>query len=278
MKSVVREPLVHFLLLGALLFLWFEWQGGSGGPGSSQIAITRGLIDHLASGFSRTWQRPPTDAEVKGLIDDYVREELATREALAMGLDRDDTIIRRRLRQKFEFLVEDAAESSPPTDEELRAWVEGHPDSFRIEPQVSFRQIYLSADRRHASASADAEKLLATLQTGGPGVATADMGDPSMLPAEQPLVPLSDVARSFGDAFAQKLAAIEPGQWTGPVESPYGVHLVLVRERVAGSAPEFSTIRPLVEREFLTERRKAAIEGLYARLLEKYTVAIESPR
>ena len=120
MKSVLREPLVHFLALGALLFLFFEWRGGSG-PGSSRIAITPGLIEHLTSGFARTWQRPPTDAEIKGLIDDYVKEEIATREALGMGLDRDDTIIRRRLRQKLEFLVEDAVSSSAPTDAELQA-------------------------------------------------------------------------------------------------------------------------------------------------------------
>ena len=107
MKALLREPLVHFLLLGGLLFLFFEWRG-SGGPTSSRIVITPGLVEHLASGFGRTWQRPPTDAELKGLIDDYVKEEIATREAVGMGLDRDDTIIRRRLRQKLEFLVEDA--------------------------------------------------------------------------------------------------------------------------------------------------------------------------
>src|SRR3972149_5681562 len=115
MKSVHREPLVHFLAMGALLFLFFEWRGGSG-PGSSRIAIAPGLVEHLASGFARTWQRPATDAELKGLIDDYVKEEIATREAVGMGLDRDDTIIRRRLRQKLEFLVEDAASSSPPPE------------------------------------------------------------------------------------------------------------------------------------------------------------------
>ena len=276
-KRLLREPLVHFLLLGALLFLYFEWRG-SGGPTSSRIVITPGLVEHLASGFGRTWQRPPTDAELKGLIDDYVKEEIATREAVGMGLDRDDTIIRRRLRQKLEFLVEDAASSAPPTDAELEAWLQKHPQSFRAEPQLAFRQVYVSPERRGASAGKDAEKLLARLRAKGKGATTDGLGDASMLPSEQPLVPLREVARSFGDDFAQELMKIEPGQWTGPVESPYGLHLVLVQERVAGAAPELAEVRPVVEREVLAERRKRDLDTLYERLLEKYTVTIEKPK
>jgi len=277
LKRLLREPLVHFLLLGGLLFLYFEWRG-SGGPTSSRIVITPGLVEHLASGFGRTWQRPPTDAELKGLIDDYVKEEIATREAVGMGLDRDDTIIRRRLRQKLEFLVEDASSAAPPTDAELEAWLGKHPQSFRAEPQLAFRQVYVSPERRGASAGKDAEKLLARLRAKGKDATTDGLGDASMLPSEQPLVPLREVARSFGDDFAQQLLKIEPGQWTGPVESPYGLHLVLVQERVAAAAPELAEIRPVVEREVLAERRKRDLDTLYERLLERYTVTIEKPK
>lgn len=277
MKSILREPLVHFLLLGGLLFLYFEWRG-SGGPTSSRIVITPGLVEHLASGFGRTWQRPPTDAELKGLIDDYVKEEIATREAVGMGLDRDDTIIRRRLRQKLEFLVEDASSSSPPTDAELTAWLDTHPQSFRAEPQLAFRQVYVSPERRGASAGKDAEKLLARLRAKGKDARSEGLGDASMLPTEQPLSPLREVERSFGNDFAQEVMKIEPGEWTGPVESPYGLHLVLVQERVAGAAPELAEIRPVVEREVLAERRKRDLDTLYERLLEKYTVTIEKPK
>ncbi len=276
MKAALREPLVHFLALGALLFLFFAWRGGSG-PGSSRIDITPGLIEHLASGFARTWQRPPTDAELKGLIDDYVKEEIATREAVGLGLDRDDTIIRRRLRQKLEFLVEDAA-SSAPTDAELQAWLEKHPDSFRAEPQVALRQVYVSPERRGASARPDAESILARLRAGGKGVATDRLGDASMLPTELPLGPLREVGRAFGETFAQDLMKIELGQWTGPVESPYGLHLVLVSQRVVGAPPELADVRPMVERELLAERRKKELDGLYERLLQKYTVTIEKPK
>ena len=277
MKALLREPLVHFLLLGGLLFLFFEWRG-SGGPTSSRIAITPGLVEHLASGFGRTWQRPPTDAELKGLIDDYVKEEIATREAVGMGLDRDDTIIRRRLRQKLEFLAEDAASAAPATDAELRAWLDKHPESFRAEPRLAFRQVYVSPERRGASAGSDAETLLARLRAKGRDATTDGLGDPSMLPAELPLGPRRDVSRTFGEAFAEELMKLEPGQWTGPVESPYGLHLVLVQERVAGTAPELADIRPLVEREVLAERRKRDLDALYERFLQKYTVTIEMPK
>jgi len=277
-KRLLHEPLVLFLLLGGLLFLYFEWRGGSGGPTSNRILITPGLVEHLATSFARTWQRPATDAELKGLVDDYVKEEIATREAVRMGLDRDDTVIRRRLRQKLEFLIEDAAASSSPTDAELQAWMDKHPAAFRAEPEVAFRQVYVSPDRRGDAARADAERLLARLRERGPEVSISDLGDPSMLPAEQPLEPLREVARLFGEEFAKDLLAIEPGQWTGPVESPYGLHLVLVRERVAAAPSALAEIRPLVEREVLAEKRRTELQALYEQLLEKYTVDIEMPK
>jgi hypothetical protein len=278
MKPLLREPLVHFLLLGALLFVYFEWKGGGSGPGSTRIAITPGLVQHLASGFGKTWQRPPTDAELKGLIDDYVKEEIATREATAMGLDRDDTIIRRRLRQKMEFLVEDAVDQTSPTDAELQAWLDKHPKTFRAESRVAMRQIYVSPEKHGAVAHAEADRLLARLRAAGPDARTGALGDASMLPREVPMGPLSEVARSFGAEFAAKIDATPPGQWTGPVESPYGLHLVLVTERVAASRPVLGEVRPLVERELMAERRQAQLRALYERLLTKYTVTIEMPK
>ena len=277
LRKLLREPLVHFLALGALFFAFFEWRGGGSGPGSTRIVITPGLVQHLASGFAKTWQRPPTDAELKGLVDDHVKEEIAVREASAMGLDRDDQIIRRRLRQKMEFLVEDAVDQLPPTDEELQAWLDAHPEVFRAEQRVAMRQVYFNPERRGTTARADAEKLLARLRAGGAGAGGDSLGDPSMLPAELPLGPLSEVARAFGTEFAAKVDAIAPGQWAGPLESPYGLHLVLVSERVEPVRPALADVRPLVEREFTAERRTAQLQALYERLLEKYRVSIEMP-
>jgi len=278
LKRLLREPLVQFLLLGALLFVYFEWKGGGSGTGSTRISITPGLVEHLASGFARTWQRPPTDVELKGLIDEHVKEEIATREATAMGLDQDDTIIRRRLRQKMEFLVEDAVDQVPPTDAELQAWLEKHPETFRAESRVALRQVYVNPERRGASARGDAEKLLARLRAAGKDAGIDSLGDPSMLPRELPLGPLSEVTRAFGSEFAGRVDALPPGEWTGPVESPYGLHLVLVSERVAAAGPSLADVRPVVEREVVAERRRTQLQALYERLLAKYTVTIEMPK
>lgn len=275
MRNVLREPLLHFIVLGLLLFLFFEWRGG--GPGSSRIVVTPGQIAHLASGFARTSQRPPSEEELKGLIDDYVKEEIATREAVASGLDRDDAIIRRRLRQKLEFLVEDAVDPSPPAEADLQRWLDAHPDAFRAEPQIALRQVFLSRERRAAGAPQDAERLLARLRAAGPEADTSRLGDPTTLPAELRLGAVREVSLTFGDAFARAIEPLAPGQWSGPVESTYGLHLVLVRERVPASRPDLAAIRPQVERELITERRGRALDALYQRLLTKYSVTIERP-
>ena len=277
LRSALREPLVHFLAIGLLMFLYYDRRGGSG-PGSTRITITPGVVQHLASGFARTWQRPPTAAELKALVDEHVKEEIATREAAGMGLDEDDAIVRRRLRQKLEFLIEDEVEQVPPKDAELERWLAAHPEAFAAEPRLAVRQVYLSPERRGASARADAEALLARLRATGPAAKTDGLGDPTMLPKELPLGPLAEAIRAFGSEFAATLDALVPGEWSGPLESPYGLHLVLVTERVAAARPSLQDIRPLVEREVQAERRKAHLQALYERLLLKYTVSIEMPK
>jgi hypothetical protein len=277
LRTLLREPLVHFLLIGAALFLFFSWTGGSGGPDSSRIVIGPGQVQHLVTGFSRTWRRPPTQAELKGLLDDYVREEIATREARTMGLDKGDTVIRRRLRQKLEFLVEDAAEAVPPTEAELREWLETHPETYQQEPQVAFRQVFLSPDRRGHRIESDAAALLETLEAAGPGADVESLGDSIMLPSDFELAPLTMASRTFGNDFAANLADLEPGRWTGPIRSGYGLHLVYVRERIEGRNPELADVRDAVARDLLTTRRKDQLESMYEQLLERYDVVIDMP-
>jgi hypothetical protein len=273
----LREPLVHFLLIGAALFGFFRWTGGSGGPDSGRIVIGPGQVEHLAVGFARTWRRPPTQQELKGLIDDFVREEMATREARSMGLDREDTVIRRRLRQKLEFLVEDAAEAVPPTDAELQAWLDAHPEDYHRDPQVAFRQVFLSPDRRGDGVDADARELLQRLEPQGASADIARLGDSIMLPAEFDLAPLTLASRMFGNEFASGLAGLEAGRWAGPIPSGYGLHLVFVTERIEGRAPELEDVRDAVARDLLTRRRKEQLESMYERLLERYDVVIDMP-
>lgn len=276
LRALFREPLVHFLALGAVLFGLVQWRGRPGGAGSDRIAVGRGQIEALVAGFTRTWQRPPTEGELKGLIDEYVREELAYREAVGMGLDRGDRIIRRRLRQKLEFLVEDVVDAVPPTDSALQAWLDSHADTYRTDPEVAIRQVYYSVDRRGGGVASEARATLVQLERSGPNAPIDELGDGTMfLPQELPLASRGEVARLFGEAFADTLLGLEVGRWTGPIESAYGLHLVLVRERREGRLPALGEIRPLVERDLMAAQRTAQVEQMYERLLERYRVDIE---
>ena len=272
----LREPLLHFLLLGVLLFALFQWLGGDSGPQSSRITVSQARVQQLATAFTKVWQRPPTEAELKGLVDDYVREEIAYREAVAMGLDRDDTIIRRRLRQKLEFLVEDAASATPPTEAELQAFLDAHPDQFSVQPQVSFRHVYVDPSAG-GDARTRAQDLLRRLQDAGPEARIDDVGDPIMLDPEVPLLRQDEVARLFGAEFAAQVATLPPGRWEGPVQSGYGLHLVMLRESVTGRAAALEEVRREVERELLGQRRREQLAAMYDELLGKYSVTIEGP-
>lgn len=272
MRHLLREPLLHFLLLGLALFAFFEWRGGGG---AGRVVVTSGQLQHLAAGYARTFQREPTEEELKGLVDEHVKEELAVREAVAQGLDRDDPILRKRLRQKLEFLAEDTVEQAPPGEADLQAWLAAHPDALRGEPRLALRQIFLSSTTPGATAAA--ERLLARLRAAGPEADTSGFGDPSALPRELPLGPAREVALTFGEGFAQALEGAPTGAWAGPIASTYGLHLVLVRDRSGGGAPSLAEARPLVLREVIAERRRLALEAMYQRLLDRTTVVIERP-
>ena len=277
LRSLVREPLVQFLAIGGLLFLLFEWRGRSP-AGSNRIVVTPALVEGLAAGFARVWERRPSDAELKQLVDDYVKEEVAAREATAIGLGKDDAVIRGRLRQKLELAVVSAADGAAPGDDELQAWLDTHPAAFRAEPRISFRQVYLSRERRGADARRHAETLLRRLRAAGPDAATRGLGDSTLLPAEQALAPLGETARAFGEDFARAAFAFEPGAWSGPVESAYGLHLVLVGEKTEARTPSLAEVRPQVEQELRNERKRRQLQAFYDRLLRSYSVTIEMPR
>ena len=251
--------------------------GDRGSARTGQIVVTPGHLDHLTVSFTRTWQRPPTAQELAGLIDDYIRDEVWYREAVAMGLDRDDTIVRRRLRQKLEFLTEETAETVAPSDAELQTFLQQHPDAFRVELRLAFQHVYLSRSRRGDAIDGEARQLLAQLSSGAAATDTTALGDPFLLPPEFALSSRSEIARLFGEAFATQLQSLEPGRWAGPIESGYGLHLVFVRERIEGRVPALAEVREAVQREWLAARRKAVNEQFYQRLRARYTVVVEPP-
>ena len=277
MKSLLREPLVHFLLIGGALFLVFGLFNNPAGPESNRIVITPGQIEFLKANFTRTWQRSPTEQELQGLISSHVREEIFYREALALGLDRDDGIIRRRLKQKLEFMSDDLAGVATPSDEQLVTFLESHPERFRIEPQVAFRHIFLDIDQRGNAALEEADLLLSELSDAGNATDPDTLGDNLMLPQSFKLSPRSEIARLFGESFSIEIMKIEPGQWAGPIRSGYGLHLVLVSEQVEGRIPELDEVRKVVEQEWSAAHRKELKESIYNKFREKYTVVFEQP-
>lgn len=271
MRWILREPLAHFLAIGALMFaVYAVVSNRNRDPGT--IVVGPGQIDMMTAVFERTWQRAPTPDEVKGLIDGYVREEVFYREGVAMGLDRDDPLIRRRVRQKLEFLAESMHGIPEPSDAALQAYLDGHRERFASPVLVTFRQVYLGT-----AANKDTRRLLAQLNKLGDSDAAANMGRTTQLDARMNLAPSTDIARAFGQQFAQTLAAIPLGAWRGPLASDYGLHLVRVSERVDRRTPMVGEVRELVKRDWLRDELAAANEKYYQALRARYAVRIENP-
>lgn len=272
LKRLLREPLVHFLLLGGVLFLIF----GRGEPDRSrdnrQIVVSGPAIDRLVASFALTWHRPPDAHELQAQIDDYIREEVLYRTAVKLGLDKDDMIIRRRLRQKMEFTFEDTV--APPQEAELRAYLGAHADKFRSQPLISFRQVFISRSRG-GTAETDAGRILTQLASATPGA--SDQGDSLLLGEGFNQTTLDRIGALFGDEFAGALARAPMGRWVGPLRSSYGLHLVLVSEAKPATLPPFEQVRPAVEREWFAERRAAALAAQYRALLADYQVIVERP-
>lgn len=269
-SRVLREPLVHFLVLGAGLFLLSGLASGPDAPAEDQIVVTAGKIENLVEVFSKVRQRPPSAAELEGMIEDHILEEVLYREAKAMGLDDNDTIIRRRLRQKMEFLVDDFA-AQEPDDEELLTLLAASPERFRRESTISFEHVFF-----REGAEQEAATLLAELEAGA-DIAVSTAGHRLPLPSVFDDSPEREISTLFGAPFKDALWALDTGAWTGPVPSPFGLHLVLVSERVEGHLPALDEIREKVAREWLSARRRTAQKAFFEQLRSRYAITVERP-
>ncbi|HSD70597.1 MAG TPA: peptidyl-prolyl cis-trans isomerase [Woeseiaceae bacterium] len=272
----LKEPLLHFLLLGALIFAANAWMNGNTADDRNSIVVSLSQQENLASTFARTWQRPPTPDEMNSLIVDFIRQEIAYRESQAMQLDRDDIVIRRRLRQKLEMLAEDVASLAPPTEEEVKAYFAENIEDYKLPAVLSIRQIYFGGNGDAADKHSGAAKLLQQLQRDESSVDIAAAGDASLLPRELEGVSETELDSLFGSGFSSALATIEVGSWGGPVASGFGLHLVKVDNRVESRLPELEAVADYVTRELLVIRRRQAIDALYAKLAENYSVSIEA--
>jgi peptidyl-prolyl cis-trans isomerase C len=273
----LREPLVHFLLLGAALFGAYSYfEPRLGGPEASrQIQLTPDELLQLALVFQSQWQRPPTQAEFGQLVENKVHEEVLYREAVAMGLDKDDTIVKRRMAQKMQFLAEDVAAAYEPTRAELEAWYAKNADRFALPGRLNFRHLYFSPDRRGERARDAADKALAKLadQPVDSNLA-ASLGDPFMLQDYYGDRSSEQLAKEFGPAFAQAIFRAKPGAWQGPIESGFGWHLVFVDSVVPGHAPAFAEVASDVKTAWLGERKAEAWRKAYDAMRAKYTVLL----
>ena len=273
---LIREPLLHFILIGGVLFAADAALREDAAPSDQVIRITEAEIDRLQVQWTRQYQRPPTPAEMQGLVDARVREEVLYREALAMGLDQDDSILRRRLAQKLEFLIEDLAAAREPSEAELSAFFEERQAAYRLPARVSFSHVFFNPDRRGRGAERDASLVLAGLRSEDLPAVAADQGDHFMVGEFHSEQSSQDVGAIFGPEFAQALFEIEPGGWRGPIASAYGWHLVRIEARSPSRLPTLAQVADQVRHDWSYEQRRLANEAVFERLLARYELAIEN--
>jgi len=279
-KRSLREPLLHFLLIGAALFALYAYlnRGRVGIEPSRQIVVSLDDLRVMDSYFESQWHRQPTPQEFQALVDDKVKEEVLYREGLAMGLDKDDTIVKRRMAQKMQFLAEDVAAAHEPSSAELKAWFDKNKDKFALPSRYSFRHLYFSPDKRGKNAQSDAAAMLAKI-AGQPenSPLAASVGDSFMFQDYYGDRTPSAIAKEFGPPFAVAIEKIKPGSWQGPVESGYGWHLVFVDTVIPGRTPAFEEIEPDVKTAWLGEQKATAWQKAYAEMRSKYTVMLPAP-
>ncbi len=274
MTRWLKEPLLHFAVLGLGLFALYRLTSGDAGAPAQEIVVDAPRIAALAEQFARTWQRPPTQPELDGLVQSYVRDEVLYREGLALGLDRDDPVIRSRIRLKMEVLG-DGAETEV-SDAELQAWLDANADRYAAPARYDFRQVFFDPARHGARLEADLTAALSSLEAPQAADAAA-VGDSTLLPAELRDVTRADVAAQFGEELAASLTDAPLGRWFGPVSSSYGAHLVHVELRTQAKLAALADVRNAVERDVQYARAAEASDALYERLRARYTVRIEEP-
>lgn len=279
MGKLIKDPLVHFLLAGAVIFAVSWWLNPPAPAVAGRIVVAAADVTKMRETIALVQGRPATDAEVNALIEAHIREEVLYREALATGLERDDTMVRNRLIEKMRFLTENVAEPPLPTDAELSRWFDAQPEKFRIPPLVTFEHVFFGTERRGDRARADAAAALPNLRArkDSPAPETlAKLGDPLPLWNRYDAMTTKDVALAFGDAFAAGLQPLEAGAWQGPIPSRFGWHLVRVIGRTAERQPTLAEVREAAQAAYLNERRQAGNDERYRAMRERYDVVVEA--
>ena len=280
LKRLLREPLLHFLLIGVLLFGIYAYinRGRSGSASPRQIVLSLDELATMEMYFESQWHRRPTPQEFQAMVEDKIKEEVLYREGLVMGLDKDDTIVKRRMAQKVQFLAEDVATAHEPSTAELKAWFEKNSSKFALPSRYSFRHMYFSPDKRGTNAHEDATKALGKIagQSENSTLSTS-VADRFMFQDYYSDRTPSAIAKEFGPQFAVALEKVQPGSWQGPIESGFGWHLVFVDSVIPGRIPAFEEVESDVKTAWLGEQKAQAREKAYQSLRSKYTVLVPSP-
>lgn len=267
LKRLVSEPLLHFIAIGAVLFLIAGQKPAEGPPQRNEIVITEGDIDQMLVAWQAQGLPPPTPAAIRGMVESKIREEVLYREAIAMGLDQDDIIVKRRLAQKMDFLAEDLSALNEPAPEELRAWFAARREDFARPPRISFHHVYYSFDTQGRDA-----RDVAAREVSGP--AGPQNGDRFMFQNSYAERTETELRTTFGPVFARDVFTLEPGRWAGPVESGYGWHAVFVESKTPPALPTFEEAENEVKAVFLDARRAEFRQEAYRVMREKYNIVL----
>ena len=277
--KLLREPLLHFMFIGATIYLLY---GVFAEPvpeaDDKTIVVSAGEVEWMQTSWQKRWNRPPTPQEFDGLVQQYIKETVLYREALTMGLNQHDQVIRRRLAQKLEFLAKDLVALTPPTEAELQSYFDEHLARYQEPALYTFTQVFIDPDKRGDTTLEDAEAIKAKLIARGDAIEDPGaLGDGLMLQDYYPQKDPLEIQKLFGSGFTESLLELSPGQWHGPVLSGYGVHLVYISSISEPPAPEFTALRERVVQDWTMERGEELNDKFYASLREQYTVVIEEP-
>ena len=266
-----KEPLIHFLVVGTIIFVVFFTVNKEEDVTDKRILVTTADIERLQDNWSKKWNRPPTKDELQGLVQSYIREEVYYREGLSLGLDKDDTIIRRRMMQKMEFISNDLAELNTPDETALNEYFLAHQDKYQLPARISFTHIYLSLDKRGAKAVEDAKNILSGLSA----LRAPERGDTFMLQYDFDQETPFEVERLFGKGFAEQLFRLEVNTWQGPIESGYGLHLVRISKKIDSRMPQLASVIDKVRTDLMFEQRQKMNKEIYERFKERYEIVVE---
>jgi len=277
LTRLLREPLIQFLILGVAIYGAYAVLGAPGEDyRDTTIIVDSNRIDSMIGEWERRWNRSPTRQEIDGLIQQFIKEDVLYRQALAMGLNEDDPVTRRRMAQKLEFLTSDLSATLQPAEGELEQFFAENQEPYQDPDRISFSHIYFDPDAREDATLVDAKATLAQLrEKGEPGEEISELGDRFMLQSYFASATEMDIRRQLGSGFSEVVMELEPGQWHGPVLSGYGVHLVYVYDHFTAPPPVFEDVQARVLEDWHTQKREEFNTAFLEELKSRYEIVID---